>query len=110
MRWPDEYGYLLRTTTAVSPRWTSSETSASSEPSASSQNTHPGCSPACVTYSSRQGAHSGFVTRRLYQAWDAGRVDSDVVLRTETRWRCHRDLHARDPRGHHFRRALGQGE
>ncbi len=45
----------------MSPLWTRSESSGSSAPAASSQNTQPTCSSACVMYSRRQGAHSGFV-------------------------------------------------
>ena len=57
-RCPDEYGNLFRSTKARSPRWTTRLSSTS--PAASAQSGQPGCSSAWVTYSRRQGAHSGF--------------------------------------------------
>ena len=60
MRCPDEYGYLFRSTSADSPRWTSSDSSSGSSPAPSEQNTHPESSSACVMYASRHGAQSGF--------------------------------------------------
>src|SRR6187200_1329929 len=58
MRWPEAYGYLLRSTKARSPRWTTRPLS-SSTPRAR-QNTHPSCSSACSMYSRRHGAQSCF--------------------------------------------------
>src|SRR5262249_18484965 len=71
MRWPEEYGNLLRRTKASSPRWTTSSGSSSGSPAAR-QKTHSSPSSACWTYSSRQGAQSCFTRRRLQARRPAG--------------------------------------
>jgi hypothetical protein len=67
MTWPDEYGNLFRSAIAASPSCTRSDSSCASVPAASAQKTHPACSSACAMYSSRHGAHRGFVMARFYQ-------------------------------------------